>query len=181
MAKKKVYDGKFIKVFEDDSGGEVYESAVFRDYVSVIPFSGPDEILLIRELRPYEDPPVRLKLVTGFIEDGLSIAENANKELQEEMGKKAATLFPWLVHRQFGGINQANNFVLAFDLSDSKIDNPDGENAVLEIVPFRIAELYRMLTAGEFTVGPTAYVLLKLCIDIREGLFVRPLSGPGGT
>jgi len=171
MTKKQVYKGAYIQVFEEDDGTEVYESAVFRNCVSVIPFTSADEILMIREFRPHENPSVRLKLVTGFLEEGLSVEENANKELQEEAGKKAGRLVPWLVGRQTGAINQTNTFVLAFDLADSKLPNPDGEENVLEVIPMKVDHLYGMLSAGTFMVGPTAYVLLKLCLDIRESRF----------
>jgi len=177
MAEKQIYHGNYIQVFEQDDNGVVFEQAVFRNCVSVIPFTASGEILLIRELRPYEEPRIRLKLVTGFLEEGLSVEENANKELQEEIGKKADRLVPYLAYRQSGSINQTNTFVLAYGLSDSKLPNPDGEETILEVLPTRIDDLYTMLVEGKFTISPSAYVLLKLCIDIREG---RGPAKPGG-
>jgi ADP-ribose pyrophosphatase YjhB (NUDIX family) len=172
MAEKQVYNGAYIKVYENVSERGTWEKAVLRNCVSVIPFRDPRTILLIRELRHHEEPPVRLKLVTGFIEEGMTIEENANKEMREEIGLKAGRLVRYTENRQSGTVYQTNTYVLAFDLTPSKLPNPDGDETILEVVPMPVDGLYRLLLDGKFTVSPTAYVLLKLCLDLREG---RPL------
>jgi ADP-ribose pyrophosphatase YjhB (NUDIX family) len=171
--KRTVYQGKFIRVDEEETGPSraIYEKAYLKNAVTVIPFTSEGKVIFIRENRPHEDPPIRIKLVTGFIEDGLGVEENANKELQEEVGFKAGQLRIYAVNRMTGSVNQTNHFVLAGNLVESRIPNPDGEESILEVIPMRISEVYAMLMEGRYSPTSAAYILLKICIEIREGRF----------
>ena len=171
--KKTVYQGRFLRVEEEEIGSSraVYEKAFLRNAVTVIPFTDSGAIILIKENRPHEEPPIRTKLVTGFVEDGLTVEENANKELQEEAGLKAEKLSLYAVNRQTGSINQTNHFILASGLTESKLPNPDGEDSILEVRPVPVRELYAMLVDGRYAPTAAAYVLLKICVEIREGRF----------
>jgi len=171
--KKTVYQGRYVRVDEEEFGEKrvLYEKAFLRNGVTVIPFDPEDRVILVREHRPQEDPPLRLKLVTGFLEEGMTVEENADRELREEAGFKAGRLRLYAVNRQTGSFNQTNHYVMAADLVHSPLPNPDGHDSILEVLPVGLPELYKMLVEGRFGYSTASYVLLKICIEIREGRF----------
>ena len=164
---KEVYSGRFIKVIEDENEGNIYEKAYIQDCIIILPFINDNEILFIKEKRIQEDPPVRTKLVTGFYEPEYSLEENVNRELQEEIGKKASRIQLYETAKYTGTLNQTIYFALAFDLSDSKIPNPDGEDVILDIFPMSIDDIYEYIMEEGFPVSGTGFILAKLYHDIK--------------
>ena len=64
------YNGKFVQVKERIIDGAIWEMAYIPNSLVVIPLTDEDEIIFIVEKRPHENPPQRLKLVTGHIDEG---------------------------------------------------------------------------------------------------------------
>jgi len=129
IMEKKVYTGNYVSVAEEKINGHVYEKVYIGDGIIVFPFVSSDRILMVREKRFHENPPYRLKTVTGFYAYDQSLEENVNRELQEEIGKKATSIIQYKVSKRIGTINQTKYFALAYNLVESKLDNPDSEDA----------------------------------------------------
>ena len=110
------------------------------------------KILLIKEKRPHEDPPVRWKPVTGFLEPNSDWKKDTQRELQEEIGMKAQALE--LIHHleQRGTLNIDKFFVLAHGLEKSKLPNPDGD-VIEEVKAFSVKEIIELSLQGEIVLN----------------------------
>jgi len=170
MGKEKVvYNGKFIKVTEEEIGGKTYERAYIIDAVFILPFTEDGEVLVIKEKRPHEKPKIRWKVISGVYEPGYSFKENVNRELQEEVGKKALKIKHYVTLKQTGTINETKRYAIATKLKDSKLPNPDGEDSILEVKSISLEEILNKTLKGKLSKGTTAYVLLRLYHDIKDG------------
>ena len=165
--KKRKYSGRFVQVYEEPIENKVYEKVYIHDSIIIIPFVNDDEILLVKEKRVQEDPPVRIKTVTGFYESEFSFEENVNRELQEEIGKKANRIVQYEVIKRTGLLNDTRYFALAYDLEDSKLPNPDGEDTIMEVIRMSLDELYDFVMSGRFPLGDTAFLLVRLYMEIK--------------
>ena len=139
--KTTVYQGQFIHVIEENINGVIWEKAHLKSAVIVYPFTARGEIIFVKEYRPHETPHIRIKPVTGILEPHLSPIENANKEMQEEIGIKANSLENILTTTVTGSLNSTQHFIAAWDLEPSKLPNPDGEDSIQEILYFSFPEL----------------------------------------
>ena len=171
---KEVYKGNYVlKVTEEEIGGDIYEKAYTRKAVVTFPVTPDGKILIMKEKRPHETTPYRWKPVTGFLEDGETWLENAEKELQEEAGYKASTFELIGEAHHNGTLNTSRYFVLAKNLVHDPIPNPDGD-VVMELKSFTIDELIEMNLSGEIPMffDNLGFFLLKeklergiLCLD----------------
>lgn len=166
---KNKYRGHFIRVTEETIAGSVYERAHFQDTVTVFPVTADGKVLFIKEFRPHEKPRIRWKPVTGFLEKGQSVNQNANRELEEEIGRRADHLTLFFRIKTTGTLNIVQNFIIARSLKISKVPNPDGEDSILGIKALGVREIYRRTMDGEFARGAVGYALLRLCCQVREG------------
>ena len=167
---QKVYNGQFVQVTEEEINGSVYERVYIQNAMTIFPVDDKKRILFIKERRLHEKPNVRWKPVTGYFEEGQSLEENANRELQEEIGKKAGGIQPFFSMKITGTINIEQNFVIARDLTDSKIPNPDGEDTILEIAALDMNEILERTLGGEFAKGSVGYGLMKLYYEVKNGI-----------
>lgn len=135
--KKEVYKGKYVQVHEEHHQNALYELATIKDAVIVFPFDTKGNLLLIKEFRPHENPSTKLKMVTGFLEENLTWKENAQKELQEEIGFGANQIQLFHHHKETGNINLNRYFCIAWDLYPSKINGADDEKNILSIEKFK--------------------------------------------
>ncbi len=142
---KIVYQGKIIKISEEIIGGINWERAYLPHGVIIFPINDQGEILMIEEKRPHENPPFRLKPISGILEQERGTPEdNAQIELQEEVGFKATTLFNFWTMRSSGTVNNTQYFFLARGLVASKLPNPDGEDTILSIKAFKLDVLHQL-------------------------------------
>lgn len=165
------YSGKFIKVTEELIGGHIWERVYLSDGVMVYPINSKGEILMIEEQRPHENQPTRLKFVTGLMDkEGEDPLKTANREMQEEIGFKAAKL-ELILHRESSGTVN-NNFyqVVATDLIPSKIPNPDGEETILSITPYSIEQIKVMLENGKLEWSMGVLGVYKIEAMMNKGL-----------
>ncbi len=149
MDEKTVYDGKFVKIKEQQIENNVWEKIYLHGGIVVYPFNSKGELLLVKELRPHETPKLRLKPVTGIFEDEYTVFENANREMQEEIGFKAKDFEIILETKSSGTINNFQYFVKATNLEKSKIPNPDGEESIQEILEVSYDDIIKRLLSGE--------------------------------
>src|SRR6476661_361970 len=95
---KTVYKGNILKVTEEEIDGIVWEKVYLPSGVIVFPITDDGKIMLIKEKRPHETPNVRIKPVSGILEPEKGTPEeNAQREMQEEIGYKAREMKEILV------------------------------------------------------------------------------------
>ncbi len=163
---KTVYSGKFITVAEEPIGKFVYERAIMRPSVQVIPIVD-GKILMIKEHRREENLS-RWKFVAGFLDKpGLSAEETAQEELMEEAGLVAGKLEMYHFHKCNHTFIIPITYFIARDLKEKKKFNPDGD-VVEEIKSFSIDELHQRVLGGEFDFLHEASVILKLYRDRKK-------------
>jgi 8-oxo-dGTP pyrophosphatase MutT (NUDIX family) len=140
------YSGKIIRVTEEKIDEITWERAYLPNGVIVFPITREGKIILIREKRPHESPPSRIKPVSGILEKSLgSPEENALREMQEEIGLSARKIELFWTLKSNGTVNNEQHFFLAEDLYPSKLQNPDGEDSIQEILEFTPEEMLKLL------------------------------------
>lgn len=159
---KTVYNGQFIQVKEYILDNYTWEKAFLPDSLVIFPITENDEIYLIVESRPHEKNTQRLKFVTGHVEKNEDVLLCANRELQEEIGFKANTTNLLYHHQSSGTLNSNFYMIEARDLEPSKLPNPDGEQSIIEIKKFPLAEVERMIFNREITWGLSCLGFLDL-------------------
>ncbi len=137
-----VYQGQIIRVTEEEIGGINWERVYLPSGVIIFPLNEKGQVLMVEERRPHETPNTRIKPVSGILEpDKGSPEENAQRELQEEIGFKAAQIENFWTMRSTGTVNNEQYFYVARDLVASKLPNPDGEDTIMKVVAYDIEEL----------------------------------------
>ncbi|MCT4641738.1 MAG: NUDIX hydrolase [Bacteriovoracaceae bacterium] len=144
------YQGNYIKVTELEKDGQTWEKAYFPNSMVVFPITEDNQIYMVKERRPHEKEEIRLKFITGHIDKGESPIDCAFREMQEEAGIKAQNLEQILVHSSSGTINSNFYYILATDISPSKLPNPDGENTIVEVIKMPLIELKNKIYNEEF-------------------------------
>lgn len=147
---KVVYEGKIAKVTEEVIAGTNWERVYFPDGVIIFPMNEKGQILLVEERRPHENPPIRIKAVSGILEtERGSPEENAQWELQEEIGFKAQHLEKLMVMKGSGTTSNTQHFFIARGLIASKLPNPDGEDSILGLKAYDPDELLKAFMNDE--------------------------------
>ena len=164
------YKGQFISVTEEEIDGIYWERAYLHDGVIVYASDNDGHFYLILERRPHEKPAQRLKMVTGIYETEFSLEENVNRELQEEIGKKAKEIELLLSVKSSGTINTTTHIVWARDVYDSKLPNPDGEDTIMEIQKVSFSNLERMILNHEikWSLSTLGFFKIKQLIEQRK-------------
>jgi 8-oxo-dGTP pyrophosphatase MutT (NUDIX family) len=146
---KEVYKGNIVRVTEEEIQGINWERVFLPSGVVIFPITADGKILLVEEKRPHESPPVRIKPVSGILEeDKGSPEENALRELQEEIGFKARLECFWVL-KGSGTINHTQYFYLARDLEPAKLPNPDGEDTIMGVKAYDLEELHGLYQRDE--------------------------------
>ena len=135
--------------------------------VLIVPMLDQHTVLLIREyatgVHRYE-----LALPKGRIEAGEPLLEAANREIMEEVGYGANTLHHLTSLTVAPGyLSHSTHIVLAEDLYPERHDGDEPET--IEVVPWRIDELPRLLTQEDCTEARSIAALFM----VREHLAQR--------
>ena len=131
---REVYKGQIVKVTEEKIDEIVWERVYLPSGVIVFPMNDQGKILMVEEKRPHEDPPYRIKPVSGILEpEKGSPEENAQREMQEEIGFKAGSMENFWNMKASGTVNNLQYFFLARNLTPHKLPNPDGEETIMSI------------------------------------------------
>lgn len=142
---KEVYKGQIVRVTEEKIEGINWERVYLPDGVIVFPINDQGQILMVKEKRPHEDPPFRVKPVSGILEpDKGSPEENAQREMQEEIGFKASEMINFWTMKATGTVSNTQYFYLARGLTPNKLPNPDGEDTIMGLEYFGVEELMQM-------------------------------------
>ena len=94
------------------------------DGVLVVPLTEEGEVLLAVERSPALDRDI-LTLVGGSVEEGESLKETANRELQEELGWRATRIDFLAELRPFKYLSSRQFLFLARDLTPSKLQGDE--------------------------------------------------------
>jgi 8-oxo-dGTP pyrophosphatase MutT (NUDIX family) len=147
---KKVYEGQIVTVTEEEIENINWERVYLPNGVIIFPMNENGQILMVEEKRPHENPPFRIKPVSGILEtDKGSAEENAQREMQEEIGFKAHKMENFWNMKASGTVNNLQYFFLATDLTLSKLPNPDGEDTIISVKAYDLEELMRMYLKDE--------------------------------
>ena len=158
----KKYSGKFIQVTEEKIIDRIYERAYLPNGVIIFPFDNHGNLLLVVEKRPHENPPKRLKFISGHIESHEGVLDTANRELQEEIGFKAGELELIHHHTSTGTVNNDLYFVEAHNLEESKLPNPDGEDSIMAVKAMSLKTVKDKVFSGEIPISFPALGFFKL-------------------
>lgn len=147
---REVYKGNIIRITEEKIENITWERAYLPDGVIIFPISDDGKILLVKEKRPHENPPVRIKPVSGILEhDKGSPMENAQREMQEEIGFKSLDMELLWTQKGSGTVNSQQYYFVARSLVPAKLPNPDGEDTIMEVIGFTPEELLQLLMKDE--------------------------------
>lgn len=162
MKARTVYQGRSITVRLEEAelpGGRVVPLEVVRHpgASAVVPFSAPDEVLLIRQFRwaaggtIWEVPAGKL--------DGDSPEVCARKELEEEAGQRAGRLVPLgSVWTTPGFTDEVIHLFAALDLTP--VPARPEEDEVIEVVPTPLRRALEMVWSGELRDAKSAMALV---------------------
>ncbi|HLW55800.1 MAG TPA: NUDIX hydrolase [Bacteriovoracaceae bacterium] len=166
---KEVYKGQIIQVTEEEMNGAIWERCFVPDGVIIFPITDEGKILLIEEVRPHETPNVRLKPVSGILEPKLGTPlENAQREMQEEIGFRAKKITPLLTINSTGTINSSQYFFVGEELVHDKLPNPDGEDVILAIKAFTPEELESLIWEEKLKWSVSTLGIFKLLKFLKD-------------
>jgi ADP-ribose pyrophosphatase len=166
---KIVYQGKIVKVTEEIIDSINWERVYLPDGVIIFPVSEDNQVMMIEEKRPHENPPKRIKVISGILESSKgSAAENAQRELQEEVGFKALELELLMTLKASGTVSNSQHFFIARHLVPSKLPNPDGEDTVISINWYGLDELYSMFMKDELKWSMSTLGFLRLYHHLKK-------------
>jgi ADP-ribose diphosphatase len=139
------YKSKYFEIAEDSAGDEY---VICSDEVLMIPLTTEGDILFIREPAPAFGREQPLLLPGGTVEENEAPEVTANRELQEEIGYRAAqleqlaALRPWSKY-----LRVTSHIYLARDLTPAKLDGDEGYEIGVEARP--LATLDALIASGE--------------------------------
>lgn len=165
---KTVYKGNIISVTEEVIGAITWERVHLPSGVIIFPITAEGKIILIQERRPHENPPVRIKPVSGILEEDLgSPEENAQREMQEEIGLKAREMKLFWKFQGSGTITHTQYFYVARGLEASKLPNPDGEDVIEALIEFTPQELREALQSDRIKWSMSTLGMFRLLDSLR--------------
>ena len=144
--KNEIYSGK--AVFPDGREFD-WTTAKFQDSVSIFPRHKSGKIIIVKQWRPaindwsYEQP-------AGGVEEGMSLRDNAMRELIEETGYKAFELSYW---RDFyfscGLMNFKISFFTAFCRDEDFVGHNRDESELMETLLLSPMEILDLIADGK--------------------------------
>lgn len=179
LARRAARDSRFLHVEEVDlafSNGarRTFErlTASGTGAVFIVPMQDRDTVLLVREygagLNRYE-----LGLPKGRIDHGETALQAANRELQEEVGFAAHKLTPLATLSLLPAyMTHKAQVILAQDLYPER--RPGDEPEPLEVVPWKLSELHKLLARDDASEGRSIAALF-IAREYLEGRF-RPTA-----
>jgi 8-oxo-dGTP pyrophosphatase MutT (NUDIX family) len=166
---KSVYKGHIIEVTEETIDNIIWERAYLPDGVIIFPITDEGKILLVKEKRPHENPPFRIKPISGILElEKGTPEENAQREMQEEIGFKAQSMELLMTLRGSGTTNSTQYFYIARNLVPHKLPNPDGEETIMELKYFTLDELFRAIMNDEMKWSMSTLGFFRLYHSLKK-------------
>jgi len=154
---KQVYSSDLIKLYEDrlDLDGEekIYIRAIRRNYSTIVPFISKNKVLVIRSYRHLIDS-IQLEAPSGYIEEGESPSQAAERELEEETGYKAKKIVSLGYYTlDYSMFEQTGNIFAAYDLANNNIEGKRrqalGKMEKIEIDIVTVEQIKELLYQGK--------------------------------
>jgi len=155
------YSGNYMKVTEEIIDGNNWERCYLRDGVIIYALDSDGKYILIQEKRPHEIEKVRLRFPAGHLEEGITVLENANKELREELGLRANELKEFFKIQTSGTVNNTVHFVLAKDFAEDPLPNPDGD-VILSVERYTKEEILELIMKDKLRWSTAVLGFLRL-------------------
>jgi len=146
-----------IKLYEDrlDLDGEekIYIRAIRRNYSTIVPFISKNKVLVIRSYRHLIDS-IQLEAPSGYIEEGESPSQAAERELEEETGYKAKKIVSLGYYTlDYSMFEQTGNIFAAYDLANNNIEGKRrqalGKMEKIEIDIVTVEQIKELLYQGK--------------------------------
>jgi 8-oxo-dGTP pyrophosphatase MutT (NUDIX family) len=137
---EEVFSGKLIRVrrerFRHDDGAVVQRELAVHPGAAVIVAHDGENVFLVRQPREVVGEEALLELPAGKLDAGEEPERTAQRELGEEIGKRAGTLEPLAtVYASPGFSDETFHLFLATDLADAAADPEEEERITIEPVP----------------------------------------------
>lgn len=147
-----------------------YERLVSRGVgaVLIVPVLDENTILLIRE---YAAGTERYELAfpKGKVEEGEEILDAANREIMEEVGYEAADLSVMKsLSLAPGYLGHVTHIILAKNLTEHREEGDEPEE--IEVVPWKISEMDKLLDRDDFAEGRSVAALYLLQRELNSSL-----------
>ena len=163
LSSRSVFEGRIVSVRVDEvrlagGGSAVREVVDHRPAVVIVPLDERGRVLMVKQYR-YAVGETLLEAPAGIVEEGEDPDETAQRELQEEVGRKSGDLRKlgefWATP---GFCNEMMHAYAARDLSHSALDADEDEDITVVAVP--IAEALDMIATGKIRDAKTIAALL---------------------
>lgn len=165
---EELYSGKIFRLVREtlqfeQSPPHNWDVIHHRGAVALLPITEKGSLLLIQQWRrPIGE--IIYEIPAGTLDEGEDPKECAQRELQEEIGMKAATLLP------FGGIYSAPgfcteyiHFFIAKKLSESSL--PKDIHEAIDVVEMSLDEALSKIDSGEIDDAKTICAILRYMRD----------------
>jgi len=144
----------------------------FERSVMVIPLLDRHTVLLLREYGAGMDD-YYLSLPKGAMDEGESVLETANRELMEEAGYGADHLeFLKKLYLSPSYMGNAMHIVVASGLYEKRL--PGDEPEALEVIPYPIADIPRLIEEQNFCEAYGVAALMMLSTMDLDHFFDKP-------
>ena len=169
-SEKKVYSNEYIQLYEDllniNGIKKVYIRGKRKNYSTVVPFLSDREVLVIKSYRHLVDS-IQFEIPSGYIEDGESPIDAAQREFNEETGYITNNIvFVGEYTLDYSMFEQKGYIYAAYDLIKKNKQNL-GLMESIKIESLTIEELKNMLFSGQI-LNAASIVALYKSFDFHE-------------
>ena len=174
---RRVYEGRVVSLDVDqvsEPGGVLGTREVVRQSGSVaaLPVHADGRVVLVRQYR-YAVADFVWELPAGRRDPGESPEAGARRELEEEVGLRAAALEPLLTFWTTPGFCDEVMHLFRASRLESVPARPEADERI-EAATFTLAEAMAMVARGEIREGKTLVALLLEAERSRAGTRVAP-------
>jgi ADP-ribose pyrophosphatase len=163
VSHRRIYDGKILALeldeIQEEGGAQALREVVrHRGSVAALPVDDGGRLVLVRQ---YRHPVGRAlwEVPAGLLEKGESPEQAIRREVEEEVGRRAAHLERLAVfHPTPGFCDEMLHLFRASGLEETAVRRDEDE--VLEVKWFTLDEARAMLTAGELRDAKTQIAVL---------------------
>lgn len=149
---RKIYSNKYIELYEDvldiRNKKKIYIRAKRKDYSTIVPFVSDNEILVIKSYRHLVNS-YQIEAPSGYIENGETPIEAANRELKEETGYVANNIISLGSYTlDYTMFEQTGNLFVGYDLVNERKQEL-GMMEIIETTILTIDEIKKLLFNGK--------------------------------
>lgn len=149
---RKIYSNRYIELYEDvldiRNKKKIYTRAKRRDYSTIVPFVSDNEILVIKSYRHLVNS-YQIEAPSGYIENGETPVEAANRELKEETGHGANNIISLGSYTlDYTMFEQTGNLFVGYELVNERKQEL-GMMEIIETTILTIDEIRKLLFSGK--------------------------------